>query len=88
MINIAVTGIHKVDKSKLEINIYISKPYWNTKGEEASCDVKISPFDEDLMPIKGSDPLQALQLATEFSCILMTATSDEYDLTYHSKEIL
>ena len=86
MINIRATGIHKDDKSIIEINISVSDPYWITEGEEAACEVKLAPLYENLVPIIGSDPLQALQLATEFAYVLMTASSDEYDFTYHSKE--
>ena len=86
MINIPVTGIHKKDKSILEINIYISNPYWVTEGDEAACDVKISPLDKVSTSIHGIDYFQALELAIKFSKILMTATSKKYDLTYHSKE--
>jgi len=83
MINIVATGINKADKTKLEISICISHPYWTIQGEEAACDVKISPLYENILPISGVDLFQALKLAIELSNSLIIAISDKYDLTYH-----
>lgn len=83
MINISATGIDKDSKTRIEINIYISSPYWTIEGEEASCDVKILPLYESLLPINGVDPLQALKLAVELSDKLIISISSKYDLEYH-----
>ncbi len=83
MINIVATGINKNDKTKLEITIYISKPYWTIQGEEAACDVKISPLYENISPIHGIVPFQALKLAIDLLDNLIGTISNKYDLTYH-----
>lgn len=82
MIHIVATGIKKDDKGDIEISIYISEPYWTIQGEEAACDVKISPLYENISPIIGIDPFQALKLAIELSDNLISAISNKYDLTY------
>ncbi|MFA7241333.1 MAG: hypothetical protein WC091_14575 [Sulfuricellaceae bacterium] len=74
-IDINIVGISKHGNTKLNISINISNPYWVIEGEEAACDVKISPLYENLSPISGLTLFQALTLALEFSNVLLNDIS-------------
>jgi hypothetical protein len=61
-------------KLRKRVVVQLGKPYWITRGQEAACQVCIRGLYEDLAPIRGSDPYQALEMAILFVDMLIGST--------------
>lgn len=74
-------GTSKTDKSKIKIIVKLGTPSWIDENT-AECERAIEGLYEKLMPARGCDLFQSLELAIKSINALIDKKRADYDLTW------
>jgi hypothetical protein len=75
-----------LDGKRKDVTIRIGIPYWIEEGEIAGCAVRYDGLFPVFNDRKGTDLLQALQIASDID-IVLAAMSDEFKFYWPSGEL-